>query len=335
MARIHFLNVEEGDCSIIQHDNGHVTMIDVCSAKDPFEEISKAEKVFDASESVSMPKGNFQQKYHPENPVSYLQNLGVYSIFRYIQTHPDMDHMDGLQYVDKYFDIYNFWDTANTKEQDFDGCTKYDEKDWECYQKLRKSAENPIALNYYDGSVNKYFAVDDSGRKGDDYLQILAPTPQLMKAANESGDWNDSSYVILYHIQGHKVLFCGDAGNETWKHILTKHGEDVKNLDVLIAPHHGRKGTLDFSFLDVMKPKLSLIGNALSKHLAYDHWNNRKLLHMTNNQAGNVVLEFVNGAIQIYCSNKNFVDAFLADKSWKTYKHIKLDAWYFANLNTN
>ena len=27
MAKIHFLNVDEGDCSIIQHDNGNVTMI--------------------------------------------------------------------------------------------------------------------------------------------------------------------------------------------------------------------------------------------------------------------------------------------------------------------
>ena len=30
MAKIHFLNVDEGDCSIIQHDNGKVTMIDIC-----------------------------------------------------------------------------------------------------------------------------------------------------------------------------------------------------------------------------------------------------------------------------------------------------------------
>ncbi len=30
MAKIHFLNVDEGDCSIIEHDNGKVTMIDIC-----------------------------------------------------------------------------------------------------------------------------------------------------------------------------------------------------------------------------------------------------------------------------------------------------------------
>lgn len=29
MSKIHFLNVDEGDCSIIEHDNEHVTMIDM------------------------------------------------------------------------------------------------------------------------------------------------------------------------------------------------------------------------------------------------------------------------------------------------------------------
>ena len=63
MARVHFLNVEEGDCSIIQHDNGDVTMIDVCSAKAPEPDLVKGMKTFsDASESVSIPKGNFHQK---------------------------------------------------------------------------------------------------------------------------------------------------------------------------------------------------------------------------------------------------------------------------------
>ena len=33
MATIHFLNVKEGDCSIIEHNSGHTTVIDVCNAK--------------------------------------------------------------------------------------------------------------------------------------------------------------------------------------------------------------------------------------------------------------------------------------------------------------
>lgn len=319
MARIHFLNVEEGDCSIIQHDNGYVTMIDVCSAKEPLEERTKAQQTFsDTSESLKIPMGNFHQKYFPENPVTYLQKLGVTTIFRYIQTHPDMDHMDGLQYIDANFKIIYFWDTPNTKELDVEKCTKYDEKDWKCYQKLRKSTDSPLSLNYYDGSKAKYFAIDDNSRKQDDFFQILAPTKQLVSIANKSGDWNNSSYVLLYHIHGFKVLFCGDAGNDTWNHIMSNHANDIKDIDVMIAPHHGRRGTLDFSFLNVSRPQVTLIGNALSKYLDYDQWNNRNLLHFTNNQAGNVVIDFVKNVMKIYCSNKQFATEF----AMKNHQHI-------------
>lgn len=33
MTQIHFLNVENGDCSIIKHDSGRLSVIDVCCAR--------------------------------------------------------------------------------------------------------------------------------------------------------------------------------------------------------------------------------------------------------------------------------------------------------------
>ena len=49
MAKIHFLNVDEGDCSIIEHDNGNVTMIDICCGnveeKVPLTEMFSADSV--------------------------------------------------------------------------------------------------------------------------------------------------------------------------------------------------------------------------------------------------------------------------------------------------
>jgi hypothetical protein len=32
MPQVHFLNVREGDCIVIQHISGHATVIDVCNA---------------------------------------------------------------------------------------------------------------------------------------------------------------------------------------------------------------------------------------------------------------------------------------------------------------
>src|ERR1700676_1222197 len=50
------------------------------------------------------------------NPIDYLNaNFTGRPIFRYIQTHPDMDHMAGLYklWVEDGVQIYNFWDTSH------------------------------------------------------------------------------------------------------------------------------------------------------------------------------------------------------------------------------
>ena len=310
MARIHFLNVEEGDCSIIQHEDGNVSMIDVCCA-----DASEERHIITALESESLTgiKGNFRQKEHPTNPVDYLQSLKITDIFRYIQTHPDMDHMDGLDAIARSFKLWNFWDTENTKQTVFDANGrqgKYKKVDWDRYQELRKSTENPKALYYYDGNVNVYYAADDNGPKQDDYIQILAPTPELIAQANNEGDWNDSSYVILYHICGRKVLFMGDADMRTINHLITNHKADITDVDVLIAPHHGRDSDKDFSFLDIMKPKLTLFGNVASKDAAHDEWNRRGLPHLTNNQTGNVLIDIANVGMVVAVSNKKYADGY-------------------------
>lgn len=329
MARVHFLNVLEGDCSIIEHDNGKVTMIDICCGNLTTEEIQKS---FTAESLNAGIKGNFNQKVHPTNPITYLNHLGIDYIFRYIQTHPDMDHMDGLNELNENYSIYNFGDTKNTKPSPFDTQGKYGrykKEDWDCYQQLRSSKKNPKALFYYDGNVNKYYAYDDNGKLQDDYLQILSPTKELLKAANENEDWNDSSYVILYCIQGFKILFCGDADADTLFHLVTNHSAEIKGIDVLIAPHHGRKSEKDFKFLDVMKPKITLMGNAKSQYLAYDEWNRRELVHFTNNQTGNVLIEVENRTIHMSISDKAYADKYVqTNKGQAAKEHDDLpDYW--------
>ena len=334
MARIHFLNVEEGDCTIIQHQDGKISMIDVCSAD------ASEERLFTkALESESLTggiKGNFHQKDHPTNPVDYLRDLRVTSIFRYIQTHPDMDHMDGLDAIASSFDIVNFWDTKNTKQTEFDAKGrqgKYKKADWDRYQTMRKSKLSPTALYFYDGNVNVYYAADDNGPKQDDYIQILSPTPELVTQANGDGKWNDCSYVILYHICGRKVLFMGDADMRTINHLLENHKDDITDIDVLIAPHHGRDSDKDFSFLDTMKPKLTLFGNVPNKDAAHAEWNNRGLLHITNNQAGNILLDISSLGIIVAVSNQTFANRMTqASVKHDALKYSLMDYWRLGTL---
>ena len=69
-------------------------------------------KMAEAERGIS---GNFQQKKYPVNPISYMRDHGINNIFRYVQTHPDIDHMDGIEALFDEFSPTNFYDTDNTK----------------------------------------------------------------------------------------------------------------------------------------------------------------------------------------------------------------------------
>ena len=62
-----------------------------------------------------------------------------------------------------------------------------------------------------------------------------------------------------------------------------KSEDDLRDIDLLIAPHHGRSSGRSYEVLDVLRPALTFFGNARSEHLAYSAWNYRKLPFVTNN----------------------------------------------------
>jgi competence protein ComEC len=332
MPRVHCLNVRLGACYIIQHLSGRVSVIDVNSAFKPettkVAQFSLAEQYEKSWKPVP---GNFQQKDDPDNPFEYLHNLGVPSVFRFILTHPDMDHLGGIKDLFAEFRPANFWDTANTKELDESsfGARKKLADDWKFYKTLRdtktRDDSDPKRLVYHSGDSYDYFKSDG--------LAILAPTPELMKKANEAEDWNDASYVILYRTLGDKkVLFCGDSEDLTWAHILKTWADDVSNVDILIAPHHGRDSGRSYDFLNTVKPKLTIFGNASSDHLAYQPWYDRGLRILTNNQAGYIILEITAAALGIYVKNEVYAHAFTRKNGWTTHKHNELDAWFLGQF---
>ena len=324
MSTIHFLNVKNGDCSIIEHDSGNVSIIDICNAR-LTSEASTDMAVFSEAAAKEGVRGNFNQKKHPENPIDYLkQKIKPKHIFRYIQTHPDMDHMDGLSDLAQQYKILNFWDTTNNKQQEFnsgkespnsgdiinnkqqkkDSSNEYRKEDWAYYQKIRSSKEKTKVLHLYSGNIGRYF--NDCDEKICDGISILSPTIDLVKEANEKKDYNDASYVLLFQEKGKRVVFGGDSGKRTWDHILKNHSDQLKNIDLLIAPHHGRCSGGNEEYLDVLKPKLTLFGNAKAKDLDYDSYYNRGLEIITNNQAGNIIVYIKERGLYIFVENKSY-----------------------------
>ena len=133
MLKIHFLNVGHGDCTIIKHHSGRITMIDINNATDldeiSIEELSQNYNISLLTRTLMelsgiTPLKQFQTagyKTNLTNPIEFLlANYPGEHIFRFILTHPDLDHMRGLAALrSSGIKIYNFWDTKHDKVPEF------------------------------------------------------------------------------------------------------------------------------------------------------------------------------------------------------------------------
>ncbi len=197
----------------------------------------------------------------------------------------------------------------------------YERADWEFYRNLRETDPdtNPKRLTLLAGASGQYYY-----HEGGDGLDILAPTQELVDAANNSGDYNDCSYVLLYRTGDHRIIFGGDSHDGTWAHILREYEDDVKDIDLLIAPHHGRSSGRSYEFLDVLRPSLTFFGNARSEHLAYGAWYKRNLRYVTNNQANCMVVNASQHPMDFYVTN----EAFAKRVNPSTYYSEVFNAWF-------
>lgn len=182
----------------------------------------------------------------------------------------------------------------------------------------------------YAGQKGKYYNQTEDGKSGADGLYLLAPTTDLVAEANKSKDYNDCSYVILYRTGNNKkIIFAGDSAEKTWNYILENHEEDVKDVDVLIAPHHGRKTGGNDEYLDILNPKLTLFGNAKSEYLDYSSWNNRGLDYITNNQANCIIIN-TNGesGMDVYVT----YEVFAKKRNPDTFYDETYGGWYIMTI---
>lgn len=278
MAKIHFLNVGHGDCTIIEHGNGNLSMIDINngdeldndSADTILEKLSQSNSDYlvrkIAGDILGTPKKQLLKEagYDIEltNPIEFLNdNYPGRPIFRYIQSHPDLDHMRGLDALeDSGIAVLNFWDIAHTRQWKSGKDKESDKADWDAYTRFR-AGKNAKVLNLQRDSAGKYY------NQGDDTLasnglHILSPTPDLIAKFDEDGKRNNLSYVLRYVISSGQttrtIIFGGDAEQAAWDSIYAYYGIKLK-CDVLKASHHGRDTGYHQAAVKAMSPSVTIV----------------------------------------------------------------------------
>lgn len=304
-SKIHLLNTKPGDCTIIQHASGRVSMIDICDGNDYV-----APGSHPAYTTVQEgKKSGFLMCQSTTNPIAYALDLGLSRLWRFILTHPDMDHLDGFDVLLNTLGLDNYWDSgARRPKPGFESCP-FLEEDWDRYEKVVGGNEHGVTvLNKVAGSRFQFANKSENGSGGGDGLHILAPDENLLNDPDLKDDVNEGSYVILYRSIGGRILLPGDAHDAAWEYVL-KTPDDVRNCSFMLAPHHGRDSGRSYEFLDTVRPKLTLIGCAPSEYIDYAQWRNRNLDYITSNQCGNVVLEANDNKIVVWVQNIDFAIA--------------------------
>jgi len=267
---IHFLNVGHGDCTFIEFPSGRLAMIDINNSRSlPEKDQQGLAEARGLSLDVFQGRGivieagkqSWQQYYDSllVDPVDHYKKLFPgRAVFRYIQTHPDMDHMSGLHrlFAQENIQVLNFWDTENSKQlaATEEGFTsgRYAWSDWVTYQQLRAGQavgiSQPTVLHPVRGWQNHYWTEDD--------VTILSPTKALVSACDEVDEYNNASYVLKLNHAGRSVILPGDAEGAAWGDILEAVGEAGMKCDVLKAPHHGRQSGYHDAAAKAMNPSI-------------------------------------------------------------------------------
>ena len=313
---MHFLTVGEGDCSLIRHSSGRTSMIDVFGgnrARQSTEDRQSAILAEVAKAAAGNPLGNYRMCEKPSHPLDYIEDYNLSPIWRFISTHPDMDHLDGFEALTDTFSVENFWHTGIARPKPNFHNWKFREEDWDRYEKIKNGKISTTkSLKKLDGEKFAYANEGDDGNRGD-CLHIAAPNQALVDTAQEGENWNSSSYIIVYRMQGGKVVICGDAESDTFKDAIDTYPDLMSDVGLLLAPHHGRDSDRDYDFLDHLNPRFSLLGCAPHEHHKTIAWTSRNLKYCKQNQCGNM--------IAVPSSEKDKIDLYIQSKSFAENSH--------------
>lgn len=272
MLKMNFLNVGKGNCTVIQFPSDNLSIVDIDNSR------------IDDEDDVLQDPIEFLNEVYPRK-----------NIFRFILTHPDMDHMSGIDELFQTRSVINFWDTENEKSLDVDSDEfgPYDPNDWRRYQRIRGSEEDPTALKLYRDATSDCCWITDG-------IQILSPSEELVEvsrdtAETDSDKYNHISYVLRIEHKGIIILLGGDATKAAWQDIYDYYKEKDKlhllKADVFLAPHHGSPKNVNKDVFGYINPDYVVVSVHRGHNYDYSYYNElaKKQVYSTKHN-GNITV---------------------------------------------
>ncbi len=249
---VHFVDVGQGDCTIIEFPDGKTMIIDGGENND------KVESAIDKFINNTLPQD--------------------FKYFDYaILTHADSDHCGSLDYVlNKYparFVYRPNVEAVGTSANPYDDPGKADLTS-DARSKNTAVYANAVKSMYYKSAdMNSVVYITDpadesqtiSGGAGDDKYTFTFYTPLSTKYTGD-GEWNNYSPIMILEYRGFKFAMSGDAEEKNLGEFATKVQAaktdgvtdkydvftDTYSVNVIKAGHHGSRNATTPDYLDIL-----------------------------------------------------------------------------------
>jgi competence protein ComEC len=188
----------------------------------------------------------------------YLWKKQIWRLDDVIITHPDSDHYNGLRFIIEHFQPERLWVNGDIGQSE-----QYDEL-------LRFAADKGVIILKPSAgqSITKGENTQVTFLSG-----ALDEDPSGVRYREEKSlSVNDRSLVIKVLHRGVSFLFPGDI-SFTGEELLLKQGRDVR-ADILLAPHHGSRGSSSRPFIAAVDPRIIVVSsgrNVRGHYLDQDH----------------------------------------------------------------
>ena len=168
-----------------------------------------------------------------------------------ILSHPQSDHMGGLNFIALNFNPDEFWYNGDQVESIL----------FKSLINTLKVKHVPILLPH-DLSIGKKISGVD--------VKVLHPIKNGDEALSNSVSkrLNNNSLVIKLSYNGKSFLFPGDIEISGEKKLFQNAESELKS-DILLVPHHGSKNSCSDNFLKAVRPKISIISSGRDNHFGF------------------------------------------------------------------
>jgi competence protein ComEC len=251
--RVTVIDVGLGSASLLELPGGYTILVDGGGFAD--------NSTFNVGERIIAP---------------FLWRKKIRTVDTLILSHPNSDHLNGLIYIARYFNVKNVW--TNNESRNTLGYAKF----------MEVIARENIHLPVFEDMPRRH-------RIGGVELNLLYPPPNFMSLINTQ-KWrntNNNSLVVKASLKSISFLFPGDIMAEAENELVHLAGNSLSST-VLIAPHHGSKTSSSQAFLNTVDPKVVIISSGRNNRFKFPHL---VTLKRYENQGSTIWRTDISGAI--------------------------------------